>query len=160
MAAFILTDNTAAEYHAVEVPHAEFLPPAPGGQFWVGVPAPVSENTIALVNGEIVPVARTVNAQLAAELQLAATRSAIVQAVQGHMDAVAGTRGYDSIMSACTYATSSVAQFAAEGQAAVYWRDSVWSYCYGVLGAVQAGTRAVPTIPDLLAELPAMSWPS
>lgn len=87
-------------------------------------------------------------------------QAAVVQAVQAHLDATARTRNYDGILSLCTYATSSVAQFAAEGQAGVFWRDSVWSYCYGVLGAVKAGTRSVPTVDELLAELPAMSWPS
>ena len=82
-----------------------------------------------------------------------------VMVVQNHLDITANTRGYDSILAACTYATSSVPKFAAEGQACVLWRDAVWASCYVILGEVQAGTRLPPTIPELLAQLPTMTWP-
>lgn len=89
---------------------------------------------------------------------LDAIRYAVVQAVQEHLDAVARSRGYDSILSLCSYATSSVPTFASEGQAGVAWRDAVWSYCNAGLAEVQAGTRPIPTIEELLAELPVISW--
>lgn len=79
--------------------------------------------------------------------------------VQNHLDTEAKTRNYDGILSACTYAGSSIPKFAAEGQACVLWRDSVWATCYTILGEVQSGQRPAPTIPELLGLLPAMNWP-
>jgi hypothetical protein len=79
-------------------------------------------------------------------------------AVQAHLDTKAQERNYDSILSACTYATSTNAKFQAEGQACVSWRDACWSHCYQAMAAVQAATRTAPTIAELVAELPVLTW--
>ncbi len=92
--------------------------------------------------------------------QQQAVESQIVAAVQRRLDAFAQTRNYDSILSAATYATSTVPKFAAEGQAAVRSRDSTWSAMYAILAAVQSGTHAMPaSYADIEAELPALTWP-
>ena len=83
----------------------------------------------------------------------------LTTAVQAHLDATARTRNYDGILSACTYATSTNSQFAAEGQACVRWRDACWFACYGVMNSVQLGGREMPTSEQLIAELPLMVWP-
>ena len=80
-------------------------------------------------------------------------------AVQKHLDDFARTRGYDGIMSAATYATSTVPKFKAEGQYAVEARDATWAKCYEVLAAVEAGSSPMPTLEELLAELPVLEWP-
>lgn len=79
--------------------------------------------------------------------------------VQNHLDAVAQSRYYDSILSVCSYATSKSKKFGPEGIAAVLWRDAVWEYLYGVMADCQAGTRTIPTAEELLAEIPQMVWP-
>ena len=76
--------------------------------------------------------------------------------VQSYLDTTAQERGYDNILSLCTYATSAIDKFKLEGQAGVDFRDAVWTKCYAILAEVQAGTRAMPT--DILSELPIFTW--
>ena len=80
--------------------------------------------------------------------------------VQWHLDNFAHTRNYDGILSAATYATSQVPKFKVEGQYAVEVRDATWAKCYEVLDAVQSGQRPMPTIEELIAELPVLTWPN
>jgi hypothetical protein len=85
----------------------------------------------------------------------------IVEATQKRLDDFARTRNYDGILSACTYASSSVPKFAAEGQYCVDARDNTWATLYTILGEVQAGTRPVPTgFDDIAGDLPALEWPA
>jgi hypothetical protein len=81
-------------------------------------------------------------------------------AVQDMLDAKAKERNYDDILSLCTYVASGNPLFAAEGQAGVSWRDAAWAKCYEVLAEVRAATRPQPTVEELIAELPAMVWPT
>lgn len=80
-------------------------------------------------------------------------------AIQEMMDEKAQEKRYDNILSACTYVTSTVPAFQAEGQACVEWRDAVWAQSYSLMEQVQGGTLPQPTIAELLAMLPEMEWP-
>lgn len=80
--------------------------------------------------------------------------------VQKHLDDFARARNYDGILSAATYATSAVPKFKAEGQYAVEARDATWAKCYEILAAVEGGTRPMPTMEELIAELPVLTWPN
>lgn len=83
-----------------------------------------------------------------------------VSAIQQHLDDFAKTRGYDGIMSACTYATSTVPKFKTEGQYCVQARDATWSMAYDLLDKVQAGEIDVPTEEEVFTQLPALAWPN
>jgi hypothetical protein len=75
--------------------------------------------------------------------------------VQGLMDAKAQSYHYDDLTTAVTYAEeASVPQFQQEGQAFRAWRSQVWASAYSILGEVQAGTRAFPTVAEVPALLP------
>lgn len=85
----------------------------------------------------------------------------IVAATQARLDAFARTRSYDGILSACTYATSAVPRFRADGQHCVEMRDATWARLYELLAEVQAGSRPMPeSFADIEPELPALQWPS
>lgn len=84
----------------------------------------------------------------------------IVDQTQAKLDAFAGTRGYGSILSACTYATSSVSKFKTEGQYCVDMRDATWAKLYQILEEVKAGMRPVPSeFKDVEPFLPVLRWP-
>jgi len=105
----------------------------------------------------------SINVKSAAVLQeefLASTKSRLISAIQSMLDDKAKERGYDSILSLCTYATSTAAKFSKEGQAAVEWRDEVWAKGYAILADVEGGERAIPTVDELLSELPVFVWPA
>lgn len=51
-------------------------------------------------------------------------------------------------------------QWAAEAAVFVAWRDAVWLYAYAEMDKVLTGQRPQPSIDDLIAELPAIEWPS
>ena len=85
----------------------------------------------------------------------------IVAATQARLDTFARTRSYDGILSACTYATSTVPRFQAEGQYCVEARDATWARLYEMLAEVRAGTRPVPNgFSDVEPGLPALTWPT
>lgn len=121
--------------------------------------------TPALIDGqyvqqwEIYPLdAETVAANQVAEAQR--VRSEIMDGVQRYLDDFARTKTYDSILSACTYATSTVPRFASEGQYCVQSRDACWDAVAIIEAEVMAGTRPVPAgFEDIRAELPTLIWP-
>jgi len=78
----------------------------------------------------------------------------VSKAIQAMLDKSSLSRGYDSVISECSYATST-GSFGAEAQVTVDWRDAVWTYAYQVQEDIKGGVRTEPTLADLLAELPA-----
>ncbi|MDR3323260.1 MAG: hypothetical protein LBS89_03550 [Zoogloeaceae bacterium] len=79
--------------------------------------------------------------------------------IQQRLDDFAKTRGYDGILSACTYATSAIPKFAAEGQYAVNARDATWQTAYAIMDAVLAGGPVPDSVADIDADLPDLQWP-
>ena len=77
--------------------------------------------------------------------------------IQRRLDDFAKTRNYDNILSATSYATSSVAKFKAEGQYAVEARDVTWAAAYQIFEAV--GDGDIPPIDNVLEQLPELKWP-
>jgi hypothetical protein len=107
----------------------------------------------ALANG----LARKVSDEAEAKVRL---QQAIVDAAQKRLDDFAKTRNYDGILSACTYASSSIPSFATEGQYCVDMRDATWSSLYTYLAEVEATTKPVPTtVDEVISVLPAFTWP-
>lgn len=85
--------------------------------------------------------------------------SNLVEATQRRLDNFAKIKNYDSILSLCTYATSSNEIFKKEGQYGVEMRDATWLKLYEILGEVEAGIRELPTdFAQIENELPILSW--
>jgi hypothetical protein len=93
-------------------------------------------------------------------VDVVALKATIADATQERLDAFARTRNYDGILSASTYAVSTNAKFAAEGQYCVNARDATWATLYAILAEVEAGTRPIPTsFADIEPDLPILEWP-
>lgn len=96
----------------------------------------------------------------APEVTEAQAREVLSRAIQNHLDTKANERGYDSILSACSYA-GSPNPYQSEGVAFLTWRGGCWNKCYAILTAAQQGQKynpawadVIPTEAELLAELP------
>ena len=79
-------------------------------------------------------------------------------AIQKYLDTTAQSRRYDNIFTAISYVNSTDETFAREAQACLVWRDKVWRKCYDILDAVEAGEREIPTVEELISELPTIEW--
>ncbi len=82
------------------------------------------------------------------------TQKFFTTVVQNLMDTEATKLGYDNCNSVCTYVNTGVQKFDDEGNAFRAWRSAVWSKGYEILAEVKEGKRAIPTVEELLAELP------
>ena len=78
----------------------------------------------------------------------------LIQAIQDHMDTAAKAKGYDSILSACSYA-SVVNTFQQEGIDFLTWRSACWTLGYSTLTDVENNVIPAPTVPEMIALLPA-----
>lgn len=90
------------------------------------------------------------------EMQARYTRAA-----QSALDDFAKTRGYDGIMSACSYAASTDQQFRLEGEYCVALRDATWRQAYVILDDVVSWRAELPSVEAFLAMLPVADarWP-
>lgn len=85
-------------------------------------------------------------------------KQSLINGIQAYMNTTAQTKGYDDIFTAISYENSEDEIFKAEGKACRVWRDKVWRACYNILDEVLAGAREIPTLEELIAELPKIDW--
>lgn len=109
-----------------------------------------SDEIVTVVDGRIVVAPRPFEAP---------TVAMYTAEIQGRLDAFARERGYDDMASLVTYAGDTDPLFAAEGDCGKKARSATWAAARTILADVTAGRRAIPTIGDLLAELPELKWP-
>lgn len=76
------------------------------------------------------------------------------------IDTKASERGYSSGVLCSSYIQSTNAQWAAEAQSFIAWRDTCFEYGYHYLAQVQDGTITSPNIDEFISGLPVMEWPT
>jgi|GEM_PF-3578502 hypothetical protein len=77
-----------------------------------------------------------------------------------YLDNVAKERGYDDIISLCSYATSSNEQFRKEGIAGNEFRDKVWIKFFELSEQIKNGERDLRISSETLCKLlPEIVWP-
>jgi hypothetical protein len=82
------------------------------------------------------------------------------RAIETHIDAIARERGYSSGVSCASYVSSTNPNWQTEAVSFVAWRDAIWAYAFAQLVLIQDAERVVPTIKELIAELPVIEWPA
>lgn len=86
-------------------------------------------------------------------------REMLLAAVQSRLDSFAQERGYTNILSACSYANSTIDKYRQEAARCIALRDATWEATFRLLDEVDAGLR--PPFADaneLVALLPAAVW--
>lgn len=81
------------------------------------------------------------------------------QYFENKVESVASEKQYSSAVSCASYALSTNLTWKAEAEAFIAWRDSVYVYGMGIISSVQQG-GAVPTMEEVIAGIPVMTWPS
>ena len=94
-----------------------------------------------------------------AKLNAPPTEAAYIKAMEAMFDAKAAERRYASRMT-CTARAGYAGPFQAEATAFAIWMDTCNMAAYGVMAQVKGGQRAQPTIAELLALLPTLTWPA
>jgi hypothetical protein len=79
-------------------------------------------------------------------------------AVQDHLDKTAQSRGYDNTYTCLSYLSSTDDIWRRESNAFNAWRDRVWRKCHEVLNMVLSGVKPVPTVAELIEQLPVIDW--
>lgn len=115
--------------------------------------------TQVMDNGVVRDATAEEEAEIAARASVMPTVDDYRAAIQAMLDTKAKERRYYDIQSACTYSTSTNPTFKAEASVCVAWRDAVWATAYATLDQVNAGAIPQPTIAEMLAMLPTMTWP-
>lgn len=94
------------------------------------------------------------------EVVLAASTESLEQSCQFYLDNFAKTRGYNTILSACSYANSSNSVYQIEGTYALQARDETWSTLYNIINESAEHVRpAIKTFDEIIPDLPVLKWP-
>ena len=98
------------------------------------------------------------NAEELAE-EAAQTLKQMEKALDAYIDSVAREKRYDNRITA-TMRAGYLNPWQQEGLAFGQWMDSCYVKAHEILAEVYAGTRAIPTAEELIAEMPEMVWPT
>lgn len=82
----------------------------------------------------------------------------IKSAVQNILDLKAKEKDYDTAVYLASYATSTDNEFREQAIRFVAWRDHCWRKCYEILGLFQSGDIPMPTVGEVLRQLPTLDW--
>ncbi len=85
----------------------------------------------------------------------------VIEATQLRLDTFAQTKGYDGILSLCTYALSSKLEFQSDGQYGMAIRDATWYRLHEILNEINTNQRPIPqSFSEIEPDLPALNWPT
>lgn len=77
--------------------------------------------------------------------------------IQKHLDSIANSKGYDSILSAVSYAIDPTGPFYQESLVFAKWRNDCWVTGFTILAGVEANNAPIPTEQELINLLPTIT---
>lgn len=78
--------------------------------------------------------------------------------ISSWLDSVVQDKGYDSIVSCASYATSTDETFRGEAQSAIAWRDAVYRRGYEILADIPEGVTTPEQVMALLPQPDEFGW--
>lgn len=90
--------------------------------------------------------------------QAAASKDMLAAAIDLYVEDIAKRKDYKSAAYLASYATSTNANWRSEAETFIAWRDQVWAKAYLIMSDVLSGSRPIPTVEAMLAELPNAPW--
>lgn len=79
--------------------------------------------------------------------------------IEAWMNTVVAERDYDSIDTCIArYTDSPNPKYAQEAKAVKNWNTAVWDKCWDILAEVKEGKREIPTLEEVIEELPKLDW--
>jgi hypothetical protein len=79
--------------------------------------------------------------------------------IQRKLDNFARLKGYDNIISLCSYANSTNTIFSEEGITGVLKRDETWNQFYEIISQIRNNERPLPNrFQEIESELPSLIW--
>ncbi len=79
--------------------------------------------------------------------------------VQKTLESTAQQKGYDTVLSMCSYATSTNLQWKEEAEAFIFWRDTIMLNAVNVFNELLSNPSNVPDFEDFKSQLPTINWP-
>lgn len=84
----------------------------------------------------------------------------LINETKNRLDLFAQTRGYDNILSACSYATDTDLKFQTEGQYCIQMRSQTWTTLNKIISDIKSDIRSMPLVfSSIENELPLLTWP-
>lgn len=129
----------------------------------VTVTQTVVKKSLTDLYGELTQIAidngGAISPALVGEELFSAFEVVVKDIVQARLDNLARQRGYDHIVSMCSYQFSPIAKYAKEAEYGISVRDTAWASLYQTFQEIRTGLRPIPTTePILTAMFPAVSW--
>lgn len=91
--------------------------------------------------------------------KLVQTQAAYTAALEALYDTTAQSRKYDNRLT-CALRAGYAGPFQSEGTTFAVWMDTCNAYAYQVMREVLLATRPLPTVEELISELPELVWPA
>lgn len=94
------------------------------------------------------------------DIQINSVKNGCLIPVQNAIDSTAQSKTYANGVSCASYADSGNISWKAEALCFIAWRDIVWDYLYNLLATISVDGKPIPTVEEIVLNMPKITWPS